>query len=213
MQRSIGKLHVLTDFYFQQRYTHAELASMAIDGGADVIQFRQKGGHIRDLLFAAETVATVCARANICLLVNDRVDVAIAVGANGVHLGQTDMPIEYAREVLGPDAVIGITASTLALALQAEQAGADYIGFGPVFKTRSKDNPLPEKGLESVLEVCNSVQIPVIGIAGITPGRVPDLIRVGAHGVAVMSAVSLADDPRKATQQFVKAFESVSPRV
>jgi thiamine-phosphate pyrophosphorylase len=124
-----------------------------------------------------------------------------------------DMPIKYAREVLGPDALIGITASSLSLALQAEQAGADYIGFGPIFKTRSKDNPLPEKGLEPVLEVCNLVQIPVIAIAGITPGRVPDLIRVGAHGVAVMSAVSLDDDPRKATEQFVKAFESVSPRV
>ncbi|MDA0875439.1 MAG: thiamine phosphate synthase [Bacteroidetes bacterium] len=208
----VGRLHVLTDFTFQQRHSHAHLAELAIRGGADTIQFRQKEGAIRDILANAHAVATVCRAHGVPLLVDDRVDVALAVGADGVHLGQTDMPLADARRVLGPEAIIGITAPTPALARAAQAGGADYIGFGPVFATRSKANPLSVRGLEGVLEVSNEVGIPIIGIAGITATRAPDVIRAGAHGVAVMTAISCAADPEDAARQFRSAIDAVAPR-
>jgi len=213
MHDKIGRLHVLTDFHFQQIYTHAELTEMAIEGGADTIQFRQKHGSFRDILHEAEATARVCASRGATLLINDRVDVALAVGADGVHLGQTDMPLTAARRILGPDAIIGITTPTISLAKRAEQDGADYVGFGPVFATHSKASSINVQGLEAVLEICNSINLPVIGIAGITPNRAPDVIRAGAHGVAVMSAVTQASDPVGATRQFYSAIESTPARI
>jgi len=206
----IGRLHVLTDFTFQQRLTHAEMADAAIRGGADVIQFRQKAGSIRDILANASEVAEVCRAGGATLLVDDRVDVALAVGADGVHLGQTDMPLAEARKVLGDDAIIGITAPSIAEARDAEAGGADYIGFGPVYPTRSKANPSSVKGLEGVLEMANSVDLPIIGIAGITARRCADVLRAGAHGVAVMTAISCADDPEEATRQFAQTIEALT---
>jgi thiamine-phosphate pyrophosphorylase len=208
---TVGRLHFLTDFTFQQRHGHAALAELAIRGGADTIQFRQKEGTLRDILVSAHAVAEVCRRLGVPLLVDDRVDVALAVGAAGVHLGQTDMPLADARRVLGPDAIIGITAPTVSLARAAESGGADYIGFGPVYATRSKANPLSVRGLEGVLDVSNRIGIPVIGIAGITALRAADVIRAGAHGVAVMTAISCADDPKAAARQFRTAIDAVAP--
>ena len=205
----IGRLHVLTDFSFQQRLTHAELAEMAILGGADVIQFRQKTGTIRDLLANARSVAAICRQHKVTLLIDDHVDIALAVGADGVHLGQSDMPLADARRILGDEAIIGITAPSVAEAQAAERGGADYIGFGPVFPTRSKANPASVKGLEGVLEVANAVSLPVVGIAGITASRCADVLRAGAHGVAIMTAISCSDDPVGATRQFADAIEGV----
>lgn len=208
----VGRLHFLTDFTFQQRHGHAALAELAIRGGADTIQFRQKEGTLRDILVNAHAVAEVCRRHGVPLLVDDRVDVALAVGADGVHLGQTDMPLADARRVLGPDTIIGITAPTVSLARAAESGGADYIGFGPVYATRSKANPLSVRGLEGVLEVSNVIGIPVVGIAGITAVRAPDVLRAGAHGVAVMTAISCTVDPEAAARQFRTAIDAVPPR-
>lgn len=207
---AIGRLHVLTDFTFQQRHSHAELARLAILGGAQVIQFRQKSGGIRDILASAHATAVVCREHGVPMLVNDRVDVALAVGADGVHLGQTDMPLADARRMLGSDAIIGITAPGISLAENALRDGADYIGFGPVYPTRSKANPSSVKGLEGVLEIANAVDIPVIGIAGITATRCADVLRAGAHGVAIMTAITCAPDPQRATAQFARAVEGVA---
>jgi len=206
---AIGRLHVLTDFTFQQHHSHAELARLAILGGAEVIQFRQKTGSIRDVLASAHATAAVCHQHGVPLLIDDRVDIALAVGAAGVHLGQTDMPLVEARRILGPDALIGITAPSIPLAKDALRDGADYIGFGPVYPTRSKANPSAVKGLEGVLEIANAVDIPVIGIAGITATRCADVLRAGAHGVAIMTAITCAADPQHATAQFARAIEGV----
>lgn len=203
----VGRLHILTDYFFQQRYTHAQLAAMARDGGAEVIQFRQKFGGIRHELVQARSTAEVCRDKACTLLINDHLAVALAVGAQGVHLGQSDFPIEEARKILGPDAVIGATATTLAQALAAAEAGADYVGFGPVFPTRSKANPASVKGIRGLEEVCSEVQIPVIAIAGITPSRVRPVLQAGAHGIAVMTAVTNADDPQDATARFRRAID------
>lgn len=198
----IGRLHVLTDFFFQQRYSHAELARLAVAGGADVIQFRQKFGSVRHLIVQVEGIVEVCAAANVPLIVNDRVDLALIEGVSGVHLGQADYPIALARKVLGPDAIIGATATTTEQVRQAEREGATYVGFGPVYNTGSKSNPASVKGIEGLRRAVEAVSIPVIAIAGITPERTREVLDAGAHGVAVMTAVTTADDPTQATAAF-----------
>ncbi|MDX1545968.1 MAG: thiamine phosphate synthase [Rhodothermales bacterium] len=206
-RRPLGRLHVLTDFVFQQRYGHAELARRLIAGGADVVQFRQKHGGVRAVLHEARRTAAVCRDAGIPLLIDDFVDVALAVGAAGVHLGQDDFPVAEARRLLGADALIGATATTAAQAREAEAAGADYIGFGPVFETRSKANPAPVKGLAGLGAVCKAVRVPVIAIAGITPERVAPVLAAGAYGIAVMTAITTAPDPEAATRRFRRALD------
>lgn len=196
---SVGRLHILTDFRFQQRYSHADLCEMAIRGGADVIQYRQKHGAVRHRLAEAHRVADVCRAHGVPLIINDSVEIALAVGAAGVHLGQGDFPVDEARLLLPPDSVIGATANTLRQAQAAWQAGATYVGYGPVYDTRSKDNPSTITGLAGVRAVSKAVPIPIIAIAGISAERVADVLHAGAHGVAVMTAVSTASDPVAAT--------------
>lgn len=206
----IGRLHVLTDFHFQQRFSHAELARLAVAGGAATIQFRQKTGSVRDLLASLHPTVAVCHEASVPLLVDDHLALALAVEADGVHLGQDDLPTAEARAVLdgctGRTRLLGATATTVDQARAAEAAGADYIGFGPVFPTQSKASPASVKGLTGLEAVCAAVQIPVIAIAGITPERVHPVLDAGAHGVAVMTAISTAEDPQSATAAFHEAI-------
>ena len=208
--QDIGELHVLTDYHLQQEHSHAELARMAIRGGADSIQFRQKHGGIQNILIEARSVANVCQDASLPLIVDDRIDVAQAVGAMGIHLGQTDFPVDAARDVLGPDVVIGATATKPGQAAEAYEQGADYIGFGPVFPTTSKRNPKSVKGPEGLATACEAVPIPVIAIGGITHDRVRPALDAGAHGVAVLSAVATANDPEQATARFRAAINGFS---
>jgi thiamine-phosphate pyrophosphorylase len=202
----IGRLHVLTDFHLQQRYSHSDLAGMAIEGGADMIQFRQKNGNIRHIIRELQRTAEVCAEAGVSLLVNDRIDLAFLDGASGVHLGQTDYPIDLARRVLGDNAIIGATATTTEQARRAEAEGASYIGFGPVYPTGSKANPASVKGLHGLRRAVDAVSIPVIAIAGISVERIPEVLEAGAHGVAVMTAVTNAKDPVAATRELADAL-------
>ncbi|MEQ9103660.1 MAG: thiamine phosphate synthase [Rhodothermales bacterium] len=208
-------LHVITDFHHQQRHSHAELTCMALDGGADMIQFRHKSVSVRPFMheaglalsaFRAWKRAIPHDRPRV-FLVNDRVDVALAIGADGVHVGQSDLPADVVRRMIGPDRILGVTATTLAQCIRAEADGADYIGFGPVYPTRSKDNPASIKGLEGLHEAAQSVSIPVLAIAGITPERCGPVMDTGAGGVAVMSSVVLATHPTAAAREFRIALD------
>ena len=211
MNKRIGRFHVLTDPRFQQRFGHAELARLAAEGGADTIQFRQKSGSVRDMLEEAKHAAAVCRERDVPFLVNDRLDVALACRADGIHLGQQDFPVREARRIMGPEAIIGGTATTVEEALAMQEAGADYIGFGPVFPTTSKDNPASVKGVENLAHVCAAVRIPVIAIAGISVKRIKPVIRAGAHGVAVMTAVTTAENPARAARALREELDEVSP--
>lgn len=206
-QKPIGRLHVITDFQLQQKYSHSELAQLAIRGGADSVQFRQKHGGIRNLLVEAHRAMTVCRDASTPLMIDDRIDVAQAVRAEGVHLGQRDFPIHEARDILGPGVVIGATATTAEQAVDAYEEGADYIGFGPVYETQSKRNPKSVKGPLGLEEACEAVPIPVIAIGGITHDRVREIFEAGAHGIAVLSAVATANNPERATARFRAAVD------
>ena len=206
----VGRLHVLTDFHFQQRLTHAELAREAAAGGADVVQFRHKTGTARDRLANLVPTVAACDAAGVPCLVDDHLDLALAAGAGGVHLGALDLPVARARAVaasLGRPFVVGATAATAGAAAQAEADGADYVGFGPVFPTASKASPASVKGLVGLARTCAAVSIPVIAIAGLTPERVAPCLEAGAWGVAVMTAVTTAPDPARAAAAFRQALD------
>lgn len=210
MTARVGRLHVLTDFHFQQRHTHAALARLAAAGGADTVQFRQKGGTARQRLANLVPTVAACAEAGVPCVVDDHLDLALAAGADGVHLGALDLPVSAARAVwaaLGRTGWVGATATTAAAARRAEQDGADYVGFGPVFPTASKASPARVKGLDGLAAACAAVSIPVVAIAGITPERVGPCLDAGAWGVAVMTAVTTADDVTAATARFREALE------
>lgn len=190
----IGRLHVITDTAVQSRHAHAELAELAIRGGADTIQYRSKETEFRTLMHQAGAVAEVCRARNVLFLVNDRVDLCLAIGANGVHVGRTDIPVAIARTLLGPLKIIGGTVRNPEHLAEAEREGADYVGLGPIFGTTSKSLAVPPIGLAMVRQVARSAKIPVIGIAGITASNARSVVDAGAWGVAVIGAVCAAAD-------------------
>jgi thiamine-phosphate pyrophosphorylase len=198
--KRIGKLHVLTDTFLQTRFSHVELTELAIAGGADTVQFREKRGSTREMIAVAGQMREKCRRAGIAFIVNDRIDVAIACDADGVHLGQSDFPIPLARRLLGEQAIIGGSASTMAEALACLEQGADYVGFGPVYPTTSKEDAGPVYGLGLLEEVVRAIALPVIAIGGITAENVLPVLEAGAHGIAVISAVCCRDDPASAAE-------------
>lgn len=206
----LGRLHVITDDTIQNRYTHVRLAELAIFGGADVIQFRSKSSDVRAMIEEASRIREACRASGVTFLVNDRVDVALAVGADGVHLGKQDMPVHLARSLMGPDAIIGGTARGVDDALETEREGASYVGLGPVFATSTKNVGHEPIGIETVREVTSRLSIPVIAIAGISLSNAQTVIAAGAWGVAVIGAVALADDPVAATRELSNGIRAAS---
>ena len=198
----LGRLHVLTDFHFQQQYSHQQLAYYAIQGGADVIQFRQKEGAIRYKFHEAMLTAEICKSEQTPLLINDHVDLALALKTAGVHLGKSDFPIAEARKMLGEDAIVGATANSVNEVKQVMQLPIDYIGFGPVYSSSSKPKPASLQGIDILREVCQMTDLPVIAISGIKVDRVEEVLDAGAYGIAVMTAITTAPDPKVATEQF-----------
>ena len=198
--KRIGRLHILTDEVLQSTFSHVELARLAIKGGADVIQFRQKIGSTKSLIDMARRMMGLCHKEKAIFIVNDRVDVAIAVDADGVHLGQEDFPIPLARRLLGKDKIIGGSAATLEEAERCSLEGADYVGFGPVYPTASKADAGPVSGVHVLRTVVERTHLPVIAIGGITAERIPEVMQAGAHGIAVISAVCCEKEPEAATR-------------
>lgn len=206
MMKQIGKLHILTDTVLQSRFSHMEITRLAITGGADTIQYRQKSGSTREMIEIARNMKQLCSEAGVTFIVNDRLDVAIAAEADGVHLGQDDFPIPMARELLGEGRIIGGSAATLDEARKSLSEGADYVGFGPVYPTSSKDDAGPVSGIDILKQVVEIIPLPIIAIGGVGAENIPDVMRAGAHGIAVISAVCCQDDPEEATRSLYQAL-------
>jgi len=170
--------------------------------GVQFFQYRSKNGARKDIYETALMLSRVAGNAKACFMVNDHADIAAAVDADGVHLGQDDLPIEFARKLLGRAKLIGISTHSLEQARAAEAAGADYIGFGPIFKTSTKDAGRTQ-GIRNLTIIKNSAAIPVIAIGGINQANVQFVAQAGADGVAVISGVLAAADIRPAAEQFV----------
>ena len=205
--KNIGVLHVITDTTLQSQFTHAELAELAIQGGADTVQFRQKQGTTRELVAIAQAMQVVCEAHKVPLIVNDRADIALAVGATGAHFGQDDMPVSIGRQILPAESIIGASARTEEKILEAITEGADYIGFGPIYGTTSKADAEMAKGLERLRRMCDIAACPVIAIGGIGIETAGDVIRAGAHGIAVISAVCAHPEPHIATQALLNEIQ------
>ena len=199
--KKIGRLHVLTDTVLQNRFSHLELTEQAISGGADTIQFRQKSGSTRELIQIAGRMKHLCAKTGTPFIVNDRIDVAIASEADGVHLGQDDFPIPLARKLLGKGCIIGGSAATTEEMETCIREGADYVGFGPVYPTGSKDNAGPVSGIDILKRIVESSPVPIIAIGGIDQNNTSHVMGAGAHGIAIISAVCCREDPKEATRE------------
>jgi thiamine-phosphate pyrophosphorylase len=194
-------LYVITDEEVGGGLSHAEIAQRAIAGGADVIQLRDKVCGSRELLRIGCVIRKITGKTGTLFIVNDRLDVALACGADGIHLGQDDLGADVARQLTPPGFIIGISVGTLGEAVRAEQGGADYLALSPVFPTASKNDAGPGHGLEVLREIRKYVAIPVIAIGGITTGNVDDVITAGADGVAVISAVVGSPDITAAARE------------
>jgi thiamine-phosphate pyrophosphorylase len=192
-------LYVVTDETLSRGLTHAEIAHRSVAGGVNVVQLRDKYKSSRELYKIACEMREIC-RNNALFFVNDRLDIAVAAGADGVHLGQTDLPVEVARKIAPQNFLIGISVGNIDEAVKAESAGADYVAVSPVFSTSSKKNAGVGCGVETVREICAAIKCPVIGIGGINADNIAELIEVGLDGVAVISAVVSASDVTAATQ-------------
>jgi thiamine-phosphate pyrophosphorylase len=186
------------------------LAEKALQGGAAMIQFRHKTASGSQLLSWALKITTLCREYRALCIINDRVDIALASGADGVHLGQQDMPADAARKLLGKSRIIGVSASSHEEAVQAEKDGADYIGFGHIYPTVSKHKGFAPLGPETLERVASHISLPLVAIGGITIENAPLLIANGASGVAVISAISRAVDPFRATSELVEAIKRSS---
>lgn len=200
----VGRLHVLVD--------SLDVAEAALEAGAPTLQIRFTSGTDRDNLRLAATIAERCRDAVATCLVNDRADLALAIGADGVHVGADDLPVAVVRRLLGPGAIVGGTARDPATARELVAEGATYLGVGPTFVTRSKRG-LPEPiGVDGVRAVARAVDVPVIAISGITPEVVDEVLDAGAYGVAVIGAVADSPDPRLATHDLLMAVAKAVER-
>lgn len=200
-------LYVITDSRLFQGRSHIEIARAAIAGGATAIQFREKGMSTRQMIDIAREIRALTLGAGVTYIVNDRVDVALDVDADGVHVGQDDMPAPLARRLIGKERILGVSASNLEEALKAEREGADYIGVGSIYSTASKPDAGLPVGLGVLAEIARRVSIPVIAIGGIKEENVGEVIKGGARGVAVISAVVLAPDMEEATRRLRQRIE------
>jgi thiamine-phosphate pyrophosphorylase len=199
-----GRLHVITDT--RQGRDPRPVVAAALDAGATVIQVRAKGWPDRDLYDLAAHIVEQCRRYAATCVINDRVDVALATGADGVHLGADDLPVAVARRVLGGDAIVGGTARDPDGARAAVAAGASYLGVGPCYVTATKAGLPQPIGPDGVAAVADAIDVPVIAIGGIRAEQVSALRSAGAHGVAVIDAVSGARDARLAVTQLLAAL-------
>ena len=201
------RVYVITDEVLSKGRSHIEIAKAAIAGGADVIQLRDKTASSRKLYEIASEIRLLTIDKGIPFIINDRLDIALAVNADSLHIGQDDLPALLARRILGPDKILGISARSLNEALQAEKDGADYLGVGPVFEARGTkaDAGLP-LGLELIKTIRQNCVKPIVAIGGINHSNVAEAIRAGADCAAVISCIVGAQDIIKATRELKQSI-------
>jgi len=208
---TISGLYVVTDSALSRGRPLAELVEMAIQGGARVVQYREKHLHEEGMIQEARMLRRVTQEYGVPLIINDNLQVVEAVDADGVHLGQKDTPLAQARRILGAGKIIGISAGNLEEAIGAWRGGADYLGVGPIYVNRTVTAVKPDvgeaTGLELISQVKKAVGIPVIAIGGINRENAARVLRAGADGVAVAWAVFASPDPRKAAEQLATIYE------
>jgi len=204
MNRHDLLLYLCTDQGYLGERSFADIIEEAIAGGVTMLQIREKNACTREFFEMACVARNITKARRIPLVINDRLDVALAVDADGLHIGQSDLPLKAARKIAGSKLFIGVSAGTVEDALAAEKDGADYLGIGAVFPTGSKDDAGSAIGLEGLARICAAVKIPVVAIGGIGLANAADVMKSGAAGIAVISAI-LAQKDIKAASETLKA--------
>ncbi len=204
-------LYVLTDRLLSGR-SHEEQVDQAIRGGATAIQLREKTVPAREVVEIGKRVAAICRSSGVLFIVNDRADVAVACEADGVHVGQDDLPVTAARQIVGSGEIVGASVGTVGEAVRAQHEGADYLGVGSVFSTPTKPDAGTAIGVEEFRRITRAVRIPVVGIGGITADNAGEVIRAGAAGVAVIAAVVGQRDITAAARRLRERIDAARDR-
>ena len=202
--------YLVTDSRFSKKGTFSDVKE-AVEAGCQIIQYREKNKSTKKMIYEASEIKRIC-RNNTKFLVNDRIDIALAVDAEGVHLGQNDMPIEIARKLLGEDKIIGLTVHNVDEAIEAETKGADYVGLGPIFDTTTKKDAGEGIGTDKIREVKNSIRIPVVAIGGINMDNCESVIQNGADCLVAIYAVLGSDDVKSETKNFINIIRKIKIR-
>lgn len=194
-------LYLITDRRLVPGKPIQDVVAGALRGGVTCVQLREKDCDGKEFLTISRSVQKVSEAENVPLFINDRVDIALVCGADGVHIGQDDIPLVSARNLVGSDILIGVSAGTIEEALEAEADGADYLGTGPVFSTGTKPDAGEPIGIDGLQRIVESVSIPVVGIGGIQRNNVREVIQCGAAGAAVISAIISSENPERAARE------------
>ncbi|WP_044958764.1 thiamine phosphate synthase [Butyrivibrio sp. WCD2001] len=202
------KLYLVTDSTGMDEETFLRKTEAAIRGGATIVQIREKEKSTREYMELAGKVHEITARYKVPLIVDDRIDVAMAIGAEGVHLGQSDMPVSVARRIVGGKMIIGATTKTVPQAKEAYESGADYLGVGAIYPTTTKVKTVLTS-VDMLRSICEAVPIPANAIGGLNKDNIQILKGVPIAGICVVSAIMKAEDPEKAAAELVAAFEEL----
>jgi thiamine-phosphate pyrophosphorylase len=185
----------------------SEVGAKLLDAGVRLIQFRSKRAPTRETYFEGLQLAALVRRAGGILIINDRADLARALEAHGVHVGQDDLPVEMARRILGPDKIVGVSTHSPEQVREADRSSADYIAFGPIFQTRSKERPDPVVGLDGLRRARSLTPKPLVAIGGISLARARQAIEAGADSVSVIGDLLAAPDVGERAREFLKALD------
>lgn len=208
MKREQLRLYLVTDSGLSLGRPLDEIVGEAVAGGVTMVQLREKEASTRDFVELALRLKPVCKAAGVPLIINDRIDVALAVDADGVHIGQSDMPYEVARRLLGPDKIIGLSVENFDDLERANGLDVDYVGISPVYGTPTKTDTAEPFGLEGLRRAVDLSVHPTVAIGGMNAQTIGEVIAAGADGVAVVSAICSAPSPREATRELLRVIES-----
>lgn len=200
-------LYLVTDRELAGDRPILEIVKAAVQGGVTCVQLREKDCSTLDFIDQALAIKNFLKARGVPLIINDRVDVALAIEADGVHLGQTDMPLNIAQKIIGDSMIIGISAESLEDAVEAEKGGADYLGVSPIYATPTKTDTAPPLGLDGLRMIRAAVRLPLVGIGGLNRDNSAAVIENGGDGVAVVSAIVAADDPAAAAANIKQVID------
>ncbi|MGI9950439.1 thiamine phosphate synthase [Vibrio hyugaensis] len=193
------RLYLVTDDQ-QDLATLKRVVRKAVEGGVTIVQVREKHGDVRAFIERAQTVKDILKDTDVPLIINDRVDVALAVDADGVHLGQSDMPATIARELIGPNKILGLSIENEEQLAEADSLPIDYIGLSAIFATPTKTNTKKHWGIDGLKMALETTSLPIVAIGGINESNIPQLSATGVHGLALVSAICHAEDPKAASE-------------
>jgi len=200
------RLILVTDRGLSRGRSSADIALAAARGGVTMVQLREKDASTREFLAEARALKQALAPLGVKLAINDRLDIALAVDADGLHVGQSDMPVEEARRWLGPDKFVGLSVTAAEQVSRADAEAADYLGVGPIYAQQTKPDASPPLGVEGFRHIRSLTRKPIVAIGGLNADNSAPVLTAGAEGLAVVSAIVAADDPEAATRRFARLF-------